>query len=174
MKKLFIFFLIIFISGKSFSQVEGVYFFPKGEDKFNVGFGASVKFSIPVSDAAYATIEGAFDYASITSSYNQEGIAILPIKLGYRYTVNGTGIGFYIEPQAGYNVSGAFTNDVKDIKINGFEWAGNIGYLFERKRKIQFDISLRYETSYYKGGSFNFIALRLAHNFSFGRRDSDE
>jgi hypothetical protein len=27
-----------------------------------------------------------------------------PLKLGYRYTVNGTGEGLYIEPQAGYNV----------------------------------------------------------------------
>jgi hypothetical protein len=169
MRKILSFLFILCIGVKSFSQIEAIYFFPKGEDKFTIGFGASIKFSKPVSDAAAVTIDIAADFAAITQSDFTQGVVVIPVKLGYRYTLNKEGYGFYVEPQVGYNVYGILSNDAGDTKFNGIELAGGIGYLFESKKRSQYDIGLRYETSLYKGSSFNFIGLKLSHSFSFGR-----
>lgn len=176
MRKFLITSLVLICSYVSNSQVEVVQFFPKNEDKFNIGFGAALKFNIPVSEAAAATVEAGVVYASITQSDNSQGIALVPLKLGYRYTLNGTGEGFYVEPQVGYCVYGAFSNDLIDENISGLDWAAGIGYLFPAKRRTQFEIGLRYETAYFKkedGGPHSFIALRISSNFSFRNRDSE-
>lgn len=176
MKKIFIVCFSLTLSYYCLSQIEVVQFLPKNGDKFNIGFGAALKFKIAVSEAASATIEGGVVYSTITQSDNSQGIALVPVKLGYRYTLNGTGEGFYVEPQAGYCVYGAFSNDLIDENISGFDWAFGIGYLFPAKRRSQFEIGLRYETVHFKkedGGSQSFIALRVSSNFSFRARDVD-
>ncbi|HEV7780902.1 MAG TPA: hypothetical protein VGO58_06530 [Chitinophagaceae bacterium] len=172
MKKVFIILAVLAGGLQTFAQVEVVQFLPRNEDKFGIGFGAALKFGIPVSEAASATFEGSIVYAPISESGWTQGIVMVPIKLGYLYTLNGSGRGFYVEPQAGYCIYGAFTNDLIDEKIKGFVWAIGTGYLFSPGRRTQYGIGLRYETIHFKnGGPQSFIALRLSSSLSFGRRE---
>ena len=171
MKKISLFTLVLLFAKYSYTQIEVVRIVGKNSSEYNIGFGAALKFGYPVSEAAYATLEGGIVFAPLKYSDFTQGIALIPVKLGYRYTLDGSGTGFYVEPQVGYNVHGALSNDIVDKNISGFEWAACTGYLFQPGGKIQFDIGLRYETTYYNGGSASFVGLRLSHNFSFGRRN---
>jgi len=138
------------------------------------GIGAALQFAIPVTEAGSATVE-----AGALLFFDQEypeayGVAMVPVKVGYRHILNGTAAGFYVQPQVGYNVFGYESNvtDVEEIdrKFNGFIWSAGIGYLFPSRRGLQFNLGLRYETILDSGSPKNFIALRLSHNFSIGRR----
>jgi hypothetical protein len=66
------------------------------------GFGGFLNVAIPVSDADYLTAELGLD----VFSSNDYHVVTLPILVGYRYTFNRTGAGFYIEPNAGYSYGG--------------------------------------------------------------------
>jgi hypothetical protein len=63
------------------------------------------KAGVPVSDAADVSLEIGVNF--FPSKDEGEGTAMCPLKAGYRYTLNGTGEGFYVEPQVGYNIYGA-------------------------------------------------------------------
>ncbi len=99
------------------------------------------------------------------------GWIVIPVKAGYRYTFNQTGSGFYIEPQLGYNVHGV---DPADKVFTGLVYGAGTGYLFKPMGKIQFDLGIRYESAVHKDGAANYLSLRLSHNFSIGRRESEE
>jgi hypothetical protein len=64
-----------------------------------LGFNTFLNFSLPVSESNYVTLEGGLQY--FKNSYDEE-LAYIPILVGYKYTLNQTGTGFYIEPHAGY------------------------------------------------------------------------
>ena len=64
------------------------------------GFGGFLNFSLPVSEAAFVTIEGGLQY--FRDKDKDEDLALVPMLLGYRYTLNRSGTGFYVEPNAGY------------------------------------------------------------------------
>ena len=102
------------------------------------------------------------------------GLVYAPLKLGYRYSLNRTGSGFYVEPQLGYNILGAYTtydSDAQkyiDKKINGFVGAATAGYLFQPIGNIKFDVGLRFETTYFDGGSANSVSFRLSHYITLG------
>ena len=179
MRKLFYLFLAIgLLSGLSAnSQLELAKLLDKKYHDMLPGIGASLKFGYPVSEAADATIEAGamlFFDKDYPESY---GLAIVPVKLGYRHTLNGSGTGFYIEPQVGYNIYGGETledyetGELIDRKGTGFIWAAGIGYLFKPSRRMQFNLGLRYESILDKGYPKNFIGLRLSHNFTFGQRE---
>src|SRR4030095_7851184 len=111
MKKTPLVLCTLFITICSYSQIEVVKIVGKNSSEYNIGFGAALKFASPVSEAASITLAGGVVFAPLKYSDFTQGIALIPIKLGYRHTVNGTGSGIYIEPQAGYNVHGALSND---------------------------------------------------------------
>lgn len=148
-----------------------------GSKDYSIGFGAFIKTGIPVADAASATIEiGAnlFPDKDYPSDY---GTIMCPLKLGYRYTLNGTGEGFYVEPQAGYNLFGLTSlqddgGQNVDLKYHGIVLATGVGYLFNLGR-TPFDLYLRYETVIVHGGSNNMVSLGVARVISFGKRNSD-
>lgn len=153
------------------AQIEVVKMVGKGSDDYGIGFGAVLKGGIPVSEGGTATIEVGAVYSAIKESNWEQGIVFVPIKAGYRYVLNGTSSGFFVEPQVGYCVYGALTNDFVDQKVSGFDWAVGAGYLFPSNRRTQYEVGLRYETIYYKGGPGSFIALRFTSSFSFGSRE---
>ena len=141
----------------------------KNSGDYSLGYGGFLKFSYPIIESWDITIEvGAniFKYKPNTDY----GIATLPLKAGFRYTLNQTGAGFYVEPQLGYNIIGV---DEEDNKFNGPVVAGGAGYLFEPWGGVQFDLGLLFESAIRKDGSINYVSLRLTHNFSFGRRESN-
>lgn len=163
--------LNVFVS----AQIEIAKLVGKNSADYKPGFGAFLKFAYPVSEAADINLEaGALYFVEKQSS--SSGLAFVPVKLGYRYTFNGTGDGFYAQPQVGYNVYGIKSHDVNgynvDTKFNGIILSAGAGYLFPSLGGIQFDIGLRYETILYSGNSLNFVGLRLSHNFG-KKRDSE-
>src|SRR2546430_1687291 len=74
--------------------------------EYAIGFGAFIKTGLPVSEAADVTFELGADIFFMKGYGTQYGTIMCPLKAGYRYTLNGTGQGFYIEPQVGFNLAG--------------------------------------------------------------------
>jgi outer membrane autotransporter protein len=139
----------------------------KNSDDFKLGYGGFLKFSYPISEASDVTLEAGANVFQVKAN-EAYGWAVIPIKAGYRYTINRTGEGFYLEPQVGYNVYGI---DPDDNNFTGLVLSGGAGYLFPPLGKIQFDLGLLFESAFHKGRSANYASLRLTHNFSLGRRD---
>lgn len=144
---------------------------------YAIGFGAFIKTGIPVSEGADLTVEIGANFFPEKGYGMDYGTLMCPLKAGYRYTLDGTGLGFYIEPQAGFNLLGLTTiadNDGNsvDLKYHGLVLAAGAGYLFTMGR-APFDLNLRYETVIAHGGSNNMIALGLSRFISFGKRDYD-
>ena len=138
----------------------------------SVGFGAFFNFSVPVSETNYVTGEAGLD----VFSRNDEHAALAPCLIGYRYTIDGSGYGWYVEPNAGYTFAGTDlqiqdqNGFYSDQKLQGFSTGLGLGYLFEPSGKIQFNVGLRYEHIYGDAGS-NMFSLRISHAFIFGRKD---
>ena len=172
--------LFIFMIIQCQAQIQVSKLLGKNANNYKPGYGAFLKFSYPVSEGDDVSLEGGvnffFEKDDDTYAY---GIANVPVKLGYRYTLNRTGTGIYIEPQAGYNAYGVNSyysdGDGKDVdeKFHGIVAGAGVGYLFQPAGIIQFDLSLRYESVFYKGSTMNYASIRLAHNFSFRKKESD-
>ncbi len=52
------------------------------------------------------TLEIGANIFILNDGYDGDGTIMCPLKAGYRYTLNETGKGFYIEPQIGFNLVG--------------------------------------------------------------------
>ena len=108
-----------------------------------------------------------------------EDLVLIPVLLGYRYTLNQTGTGFYVEPNAGYSFgassieiateSGGFTGKI--ARVAGPTAGLGFGYLIDIGR-IPFNFGLRYEHNF-ASTSTNVFAFRISHSFSFRKRESD-
>ena len=139
---------------------------------YNLGFGAFIKTGVPVSNSGAVTIEIGVNY--FPSKDEGEGTVMCPLKVGYRYTLNRTRAGFYVEPQVGYNIYGVTSllddnGRNVDLKYNGVIFAAGGGYMFPGK--ISFDLNLRYETVIAHGGSNNLVSLGITRSFMFGKKD---
>lgn len=144
---------------------------------YSLGFGAFIRTGLPVSEAADVTLELGANIFPLEGYGMEYGTIMCPVKAGYRYSLNGTGKGFYVEPQAGYNVYGVTSlpgdfGDAIDLKYNGVVLAAGAGYLFSIGT-TPFDIKLRYETTIANGGSNNLISLGISRAFSFRKRNND-
>ena len=169
-RKLLLFsFCFIFCSAAN-AQLQVDYLSFKGFS--SVGFGGFFNFSVPVSDANYVTGELGLD----VFSRNDEHVALAPLLLGYRYTLDGSGAGFYVEPNVGFSFAGTDIQIVDaegnytDQKVSGPSTGIGFGYLFEPSGKIQFNLGLRYEHIFGDLGS-NMYSFRISHAFIFGKRD---
>lgn len=147
-----------------------------GSEEYNPGVGLSFKAGFPVSNAADVTLDLGGNLFFLNDG-SGNGTVMFPVKAGYRLTLNGSGEGFYVEPQAGYNVYGLTTlenedGETIDLKYHGVVFAAGAGYLF-KLGNVGFDINLHYETVIAHGGSNNFISLGITKSFRFGKRDPD-
>ncbi len=137
-----------------------------------VGFGAFLNFAIPVSEADFVTAEGGLDLFSS----QQQNVVVLPLLAGYRYTLDRSGTGFYLEPNAGYSYGGTDiqiedqNGNYADQKVSGVAAGASAGYLFEPAGRIQFNLGLRYEHIFGPVAQ-NMFSLRISHAFTFGRRE---
>lgn len=144
---------------------------------YAMGFGAFIKAGIPVSESADVTMELGLDIFYLKGYGGRYGTIMCPLKAGYRYILNGTGQGFYVEPQAGYNLVGITSlpdengNDI-NLKYHGIVLAAGTGYLFTIGR-APFDLNLRYETIMDHGGSNNMVSLGVSAAIFFKKRDTD-
>lgn len=154
------------------------------------GFGGYLNLGFSINDNDAVSVEGGLYYFKTQDDNN---IGMAPCLLGYRHLLassyygSGADHGWYIEPAAGYTFGGT---DIQKNDATGrllYDAAGNplnqkvsgptgvltFGYLFRPSGWIQFNIGLRYEHTFVTGGDpgTNIISLRIAHAFSFGRRD---
>ena len=90
------------------------------------------------------------------------------LKAGYRYTLNRSGYGLYVEPQAGYAAGNDTYKDVASVST-----VAAIGYLFQPIGNVRLDVGLRFENIFTAYGGYSFVGLRIAHNFSLFRRSAD-
>src|SRR3978361_1220120 len=131
--------LLLSILSKSHAQIEVDKFMgTKNGSHYGLGIGAFIKVAIPISEAASLTPEVGLVFAFLKDGgdQGQDGTAICPLKLGYRYTVNGSGTGFYVEPAIGYNIYGVTSyldnnGYTQNEKFNGAILSAGVGYLFE-------------------------------------------
>jgi hypothetical protein len=145
--------------------------------EYALGFGAFIKSAIPVSEGADVTVELGANLFPLKGNGMEYGTIMCPLKAGYRYTLNRTGQGFYVEPQAGFNLFGLTSlpneyGDPIDLRYHGAVLAAGAGYLFTIGR-APFDLNLRYETVIAQGGSNNLISLGISRTISFGKKDTD-
>jgi hypothetical protein len=166
----FLFFFII----HSNAQLSVMKLVGNDTKNYQLGFGAFIKAGVPDSDASDDTLEIGVNF--FPSKDAGEGTAMCPLKAGYRYTLNRTGEGFYVEPQVGYNIYGVTSvlDDEGynvDLKYHGAIFAVGAGYLFSIGN-VPLDINLRYETVIAHGGSNNLVSLGITKSFSFGKRDN--
>jgi hypothetical protein len=145
------------------------------KDFNQVGFGGFLNFSFPVTEADYLTVEGGFQY--FKNQYDED-LGLIPALLGYRYTLDRSGTGLYIEPSAGYTFgnstigkydeNGGWTGE--NQKVAGPTAALGVGYLMDIGN-IPFTFGLRFEHNF-GNYSTNVFSFRIAH--SFGVRRSDD
>ena len=169
--------IIFFITVQVNAQIGAMKLIGNNTKDYATGFGVFIKTGFPVSEAASVTLELGVGIFPLKDYGYQYGTLMCPLKAGYRYTLNGTSKGLYVEPQACFNLWGITSipdengNDV-NLKYHGLVLAAGAGYLFELWR-TPFDVNLRYETTIAHGGSNNLISLGISRFFSFGNKDSD-
>lgn len=150
----------------------------KNTSDYKLGFGAFIKTAFPFDEGSDITLEGGVNIFFLDDGYgSSDGTIMCPLKLGYRYTLNKSGQGFYVEPQAGFNLYGITSlhdesGNAINLKYHGAVFAAGTGYLFTIGNQ-PFDLNLRYETVMAHGGSNNFIALGISRFISFKKRDND-
>jgi len=143
--------------------------------------GGFLNIGIPVSDAADVTAE----FGVYAFSAHDNSVVIVPILAGYRYTLDQSGSGFYIEPFAGYTIGATdisktdkngnlmYDNSGREMeqKAQGITSGAGFGYLFQPAGRLVFNLGIRY-LHVFSGGDPqpNMFSLRLSHSFSFGRR----
>ena len=168
-------FVIFFL--QSNAQLGAMKLIGNNTKDYSIGFGAFIKTGFPVSDAADLTFELGANFFPLKGSGFKYGTAMCPLKAGYRYTLNGSGDGFYVEPQVGYNVYGITSleseyGETINLKYHGLVLAAGGGYLFNIS-DTPIDLNLRYETVIANGGSNNMISLGITRSFSFGSRNEN-
>ncbi|MES1197693.1 MAG: autotransporter outer membrane beta-barrel domain-containing protein [Chitinophagaceae bacterium] len=168
--------ILFFIIMRGNAQIGAMKLVGNNTRDYSMGFGAFIKTGFPVSEAANVTLELGANIFLLKGYGTAYGTIMCPLKAGYRYTLNGTGEGFYVEPQAGFNLVGVTSlpddnGDDINLKYHGVVLAAGAGYLFTIGR-APFDLNLRYETVIAHGGSNNFISLGISRFISFKRRDT--
>ena len=169
--------LLFSITGAK-SQLSVMKLVGNGTKDYKLGFGAFIKAAFPVNEGSNITLEGAVNIFFLDDGYSSyNGTIMCPLKAGYRYTLNKTGQGLYIEPQVGFNLYGltSLQDDYGkqiDLKYHGVVFAAGTGYLFTVWDQ-PFDLNFRYETVIAHGGSNNFISLGISRFISFKKRDSE-
>lgn len=170
--------ILFFIVTQTEAQLGVMKMVGPNTSNYSLGIGAYVKGIFPVSQAADLTLELGANIFFLNDGGSGDGTVVIPIKAGYRYYLDGTGMGFYVEPQAGYNIYGvtsALNTDgtTANLTFHGLVLAAGTGYLFSIGN-TPLDLNLHYETIIDHGGSDNYISLGLSFYLHFGKRDSDQ
>jgi hypothetical protein len=145
-----------------------------GKDYNSIGFGGFLNFSFPAGESDYLTVEGGVQYFK---SSDDEELALIPVLAGYRYTLDRTGSGLYVEPFAGYAFGGSTIGSYNEnggweggnVKVAGPAAGLGVGYLFDIGN-IPFNVGLRLQHNFGNYGTST-LGLRISHSFGFRKRD---
>src|SRR3954465_1221889 len=151
---------LFFIAIQSRAQLSVIKMVGNDTKDYKPGAGLYLKAGYPVSEGDDITIEAGCYLFSLYNNSFEYGTIVIPGKVGYRYTINREGNGFYVEPQVGYNIYGSSTLNVngyaKDFMYHGLVLGAGTGYLFSLW-SAPLDLNLHYETIMDKGGSNNYV-----------------
>ena len=136
---------------------------------------------MPVTEYGAVSAEAGFYYFK----KGDKNVALVPFLLGYRYMLQDPEAGFYVEPNAGYNIGGSdiqkydengnvvfdpVTGNLIDQQVKGFTTGLGAGYIFSGT--FAFNLGLRYQRVFVSGDpSLNLYSLRISHPISFKRRE---
>lgn len=175
-KKSLLAFILLLSLQHSMAQIGVMKMVGKNTRDYSLGLGAYVQVGFPISEADAVTAEIGVNYFFLHGVGSGEGTAMCPLKLGYRYSLNRTGYGFYLEPQAGYNLYGVTSKadengDMVNLTYHGVVMAAGLGYMFDIGQS-PFDVRLRYETVVAHGGSNNMVSLGFTKSIGFRKKDN--
>jgi len=177
MRRQLLFLSLFFIAIQSRAQLSVVKMVGNDTKDYKLGAGLYLKAGYPVSEGDDVTLEAGCYIFSLDDNSYTFGTFIVPAKLGYRYTLNRKGNGFYVEPQVGYNIYGLTTLNVngyaKDFKFHGIVLGASTGYLFSLW-SAPIDLNLHFETIVDKGGSDNYVRAGLVFPFSLKKREAND
>jgi hypothetical protein len=160
------------------AQVEAAHLFTKGES--STGYGIFIRPGFPIGKADEISVEAGLDYFTHDVSH----IADIPLLMGYRHTLNGSGAGFYLEPFAGYTFGGTditkmdaegnivYNNagNAEDENLSGPTAGLGFGYIIPRA-SLPLNIGLRYEHIFVSGEpSQDILALRVSWSLLTAKR----
>lgn len=149
---LLLFLALFCISNTLHAQIEAAHLFSKGES--STGYGVFLRPGFPIGKADELSVEAAVDFFTHDASH----IADIPLLIGYRHTLNGSGAGFYLEPFAGYTFGGTDITKVNAAGNTVYDNAGNaedenlsgpsaglgFGYIIP-KASLPLNFGIRYE-----------------------------
>jgi len=176
MKKLPLAITFVFITTYSWSQIAISHLLPHDGRQYSFGYGGMLKLAYPISEGDDITMEGGIVLNFQKGTGGADGIAICPLKLGYRYTFDGSGSGFYVEPQLGYNLYGveSYEDDYGNgynNKFNGIIAGAGTGYIFQAgKHGYQYELGIYSESVFFRQTAVTSISLRFLCNFNFWNR----
>lgn len=180
MRSMFTFIAACLFSLHSNAQFEVDYV--KLKDFKAIGFGGFLNVAFPVNESDFAVFECA---GQIFTNSSTEELYLLPVVVGYRYTFDRSGYGFYAEPNFGYTFGGStimvydeFDSPLGDPnsdnwlyrKPSGPTAGAAIGYLFNPEGKVQLNLVLRYQQGFAKDATSVF-SFRVSHAFTIGHRN---
>ncbi len=160
------------------AQLEVTHLILKGQSA--TGFGAFLHGGFPVSKGNELTLEAGFDYFDPGQSH----LILVPLLVGYRYTLDHSGTRWYIEPFGGYSIGGTDIQKVDangnpevnsdgsevDQKIGGPTAGLGLGYIIP-SAKWPVNFGLRYEHTFVSGDpSPSLLAFRISWSVLTGRR----
>jgi hypothetical protein len=168
------------MSTRSNAQIEVAHLSSKGFS--SNGFGAFLNFTVPVTEYGAVSAEAGFYYFK----KGDDHLAAVPLLLGYRHMLQDPESGFYIEPNAGYNIGASdiqkydengnimfdpATGAILEQQVKGFTSGLGVGYIL--RGTFSLNIGLRYQRVFVSSGdpSLNLFSLRLSHPLSFRRKE---
>ncbi len=93
-------------------------------------------------------------------------LSLIPLLAGFRYTLDQSGSGFYIEPNAGFAFGSSDLN-----QPDGAAAGMGAGYLVDLGN-VPFNFGVRYE-HVFGNPSTNVFSLRITHSLQLRKRESD-
>src|SRR5687768_2760921 len=151
------------------AQIEVAHLNSKGFSA--TGFGAFLNFAVPVSEYGSISAEAGFYYFK----KDDNNVALVPLLLGYRHMLQEPDAGFYIEPNAGYNIGATdihkhnengnplYNPDGTRLEqqVKGATAGLGVGYIFPGS--FSFNIGLRYQRVFVSDDpALNLFSLRLS------------
>jgi outer membrane protein with beta-barrel domain len=169
----------LFLCGYLNAQIEVAHLKSKGFSA--TGFGTFLNLGVPILEGSSITAEAGLYYFKKNDNY----VGLIPFLLGYRYTLDRSGTGLYVEPTAGYSIGGTDIQKSDETgyalpdpegdgylkqKAKGITGGIGAGYIFPGT--VAFNIGLRYQHVFISGDpSMNMFSIRLSHPISFKRRE---
>ena len=160
--------LLTAVTSKCYSQLDVAMLLGKRGKDINppVAFGGYLKFGFPISVADEISAEGSL------LTWDEKDAGYFAGKLGYVFTLNREGYGWFVEPQAGYVFVGSdpwYKHYIGNGDFTGPLGTMNVGYRFGQSN-FKADLALRYETVFSNNvGRISTMGLRFAISLGIGR-----